>query len=87
MDAKTSLKTLKHVLELVERYKLDSVEFNGIKVTRSLHTQNLTQNQESQKYTDGKHKVNHSAQSLPLTVEDLDREAREIAGLSSEVFI
>lgn len=87
MDAKTSLKTLKHVLQLVERFKLDSLEFNGIKVTRSLHKENLTSEAQAQKVTQSKPQVNQSVPGLPLTVEDLDRDAREIAGLTHEVFI
>lgn len=70
MDTKNSLKTLKHVLELVERYKLDSIEFNGIKITKSKHVM-----------PEVAQKKQPRASNYPTTIEELDAEAMSIAGL------
>lgn len=41
MADKNHLKTLKSIVEIVQRFQLDSIEFNGIKVTKSRHTAQL----------------------------------------------
>lgn len=73
MDAKNSLKTLKHVLQLVERYKLDSIKFNGIEITKSKHVMNEA--------TPKKDKAATHYSFLPTSNEELDRDAMNILGI------
>lgn len=72
MDAKNSLKTLKSVLELATRYQLDSLEFNGIKFTKSRHVLD----------TPKTIKLEQEAPQLPsyepTTVEELDAEIKRM---------
>lgn len=79
MEPKNSLKTLRNVLRLVETYKLDSIEFNGIKVTKSKHAPDAAQVKAAKAEAD--RQVKSRIPGFPTTVEELDREAAEIAGI------
>lgn len=79
MNAKNSLKTLKNLLQLVESYKLDELEFNGIKVKKSKHTV------EPQKIPakDTQKTKNTHMNTIPTSIEEIDRMNRIAMGLDN----
>jgi hypothetical protein len=78
---KISIKTLKQVLALVDRYQLDVIEIDGLKVTKSLHRV-----PESKASVDAMTQASYAqaimeSQSAPTSIDELDKNARMILGM------